>query len=91
MDSSDRVVVFILVGPRRRHGLLHDWGSEMARPTLGHRCVPAIFVSAGISVRSPAVLLIPKSNTDIPRFIGMVGGPKTGRYVEFPLKRIEQN
>ena len=28
---------------------------------------------------------------DVPRFIGMVGGPETGRYIEFPLKRIEKN
>ena len=27
-------------------------------------------------------------HTDVLRFVGMAGGPKTGRYVEFSIKRI---
>ena len=29
--------------------------------------------------------------TDVLRFIGMVGGPQSGRYIEFPIKRNDQN
>ena len=73
-------------------GGLGTW--HTASKSVSSRRAANMKVSTGICIDPgipPALSENSLADTDIPRCIGMVGGPKTGLYVEFPLKRIEKN